>query len=104
MARARARAVKMSTTSDSNDARLNFRLPGNLKALIEQAATELGQSVTDFAISSLVRDAREVLQQSQRTRLTDRDRDIFLAMLDKVDARPNAALKAAAGRYKRRFG
>lgn len=94
----------MSTASDSNDARLNFRLPGNLKALIEQAATELGQSVTEFAVSSLVRDAREVIQQSQRTRLTNRDRDIFLAMLDKVDARPNVALKAAARRYKRRFG
>lgn len=94
----------MSTTSENNDARLNFRLPSNLKELIEQAATELGQSVTEFAVSSLVRDAREVIQQSQQTRLTNRDRRIFLAMLDDVDARPNAALKAAARKYKRRLG
>jgi uncharacterized protein (DUF1778 family) len=37
----------MSTTA-RNDARLNFRLPAELKALIEQAAA-LGQSVSDFA-------------------------------------------------------
>jgi uncharacterized protein (DUF1778 family) len=90
--------------SEGNNARLNFRLPGHLKDLIEQAASELGQSVSEFAIASLARDAREVIQESQQTRLTNRDRDIFLALLDDMDARPNAALKAAARRCKRRLG
>ena len=87
-----------------SNASLNLRLHHELKDLIEQAASELGQSVTEFAVSSLVRDAREVIQQSQRTRLTNRDRAIFLKLLDQADARPNKALKAAARRYKQRFG
>lgn len=85
-------------------ASLNFRLRHDLKDLIEQAASELGQSVTEFAVSSLVRDAREVIQQSQQTRLSNRDRAIFLKLLDQADARPNKALKAAARRNKRRIG
>lgn len=38
--------------------------------------------------------ARHLLKQDQQTVLSDRDRDIFLAMLDS-DAKPNAALKKA---------
>jgi len=87
----------------SNDARINFRLPGELKATIEQAAAELGQTVSDFSVSTLLREAREVLQQSQQTRLSDRDRDTFLAALDASDS-PNAALKRAAKRNKKRLG
>ncbi len=45
-----------------NEARLNFRLPADLKAVIEEAAATLGQSVSDFAISTLVQTARTVLQ------------------------------------------
>ena len=43
----------MSTVK--SDARLNFRLPVELKATIERAAAQLGQSVSDFAVSTLVR-------------------------------------------------
>jgi len=42
-----------------SDARLNFRLPEELKATIEKAAAQLGQSVSDFAVSTLVREARD---------------------------------------------
>lgn len=47
----------MSTHSRS-DARLNFRLPNELKIVIEQAAGYLGQSVSEFAVSTLVRSDR----------------------------------------------
>ena len=43
----------MSTHIQTNDARLNFRLPADLKQTIEEAAARLGQSVTDFAVSTL---------------------------------------------------
>lgn len=93
----------MAGTS-SNDARINFRLPGELKLTIEQAAAELGQTVSDFSVSTLLREARDVLQQSQQTRLTDRDRDTFLAALEAADTQPNPALKNAAKRNKKRLG
>jgi uncharacterized protein (DUF1778 family) len=86
-----------------SDARLNFRLPGDLKTIIEEAASQLGQSVSDYAVSTLVRNAREVLQQSNATEMTNRDRDRFLALLDDAGAKPNPALKAAAAKYKKQM-
>lgn len=86
-----------------NDARINVRLPSELKQTIEQAAAALGQSVTDFTISTVLREARQVIQETQQTRLSNRDRDAFLAALDATDCKPNAALKSAARHYKNRI-
>lgn len=92
----------MATMTKSN-ARLNFRLPDDLKTIIEEAASQLGQSVSDYAVSTLVRNAREVLQQSNITLLSNRDRDRFLALLDDSKAKPNPVLKAAAAKYKKQM-
>ena len=70
-------------------ARLNFRLPAEVKTTIEEAAACLGQSVSDFAVSVLAQTARNVLEQRQVTRLSKRDRDAFVAILDAADAQPN---------------
>ena len=85
-------------------ARINVRISSELKETIEDAAAALGQSVSEFTISTVVREARLVLQESQVTRLSNRDRDVFLQMLDDVDRKPNAALKAAANRYRKQRG
>jgi uncharacterized protein (DUF1778 family) len=90
----------MSATK--SDARINVRLPSQLKQTIEEAAAAMGQTVSEFTVSTVVRQARQVLQEAQATRLSNRDRDRFLAALDAVDSRPNAALKAAARRYGKR--
>ena len=86
-------------TISRNDARINVRLPSELKQTIEEAASALGQTVSEFAISTVVREARQVLQDAQITRLSNRDRDSFLEALDSIDSKPNAALKTAARRY-----
>jgi len=88
----------------ARDARLNFRLPTDLKEVIEEAAATLGQSVSDFAVSTLVRQARTVIEQRNVTVLGDRDRDRFIALLDDAEARPNPALLKAAKRYKKQLG
>jgi len=88
----------------ARDARLNFRLPTDLKEVIEEAAATLGQSVSDFAVSTLVRQARTVIKQRNVTVLGDRDRDRFIALLDDAEARPNPALLKAAKRYKKHLG
>jgi uncharacterized protein (DUF1778 family) len=74
-----------------------------LKAVIEEAATATGQSVSDYAVATLVNYSHAVLQQSQTMVLSNRDRKIFMAMLDDSDAKPNRALSEAAKRYKKRF-
>lgn len=83
--------------------RLDFRLAREQKALIERAAGLLGQTVSQFAIATLVHSAHETIQHAAQTELTSRDRDRFLSMLAS-DAAPNAALKSAAKRYRARRG
>ena len=75
-----------------SDARLNFRLAGELKKTIEEAAAQMGQTVSDFAISTLVQTARKVLQDQQVTRVSERDRRLVMEMLDDQSTQPNQAL------------
>jgi uncharacterized protein (DUF1778 family) len=89
-------------TTVRNEARLNLRLRSNLKQVIEQAAEELGQSVSDFAVAAIVQAARQVIQQRNATDLSNRDRDRLLALLEDADAKPNKALRRAAQKYKQR--
>lgn len=91
----------MSTAK--SESRINVRLDSELKDIIEEAAAALGQTVSEFTVSTVVREARQVLQDAQSTRLSNRDRDRFLAALETADSKPNAALKAAARRYKKRM-
>lgn len=84
-----------------SQARLNFRLSGELKKIIEDAAAEMGQSVSDFAVSTLVESARKILHEQSATRLSERDRQRFAQMLDDPSSEPNEALVKAARRYKR---
>ncbi len=89
----------MSTaTAAIRNTRLDFRLAADHKALIEQASQVQGQTVSDFAVSTLVRAALLTIEQASATRLSQRDGKVFLAMLDR-SAKPNAALKRAARRY-----
>jgi uncharacterized protein (DUF1778 family) len=84
-----------------NDARLNFRLSSELKKTIEDAAARTGQTVSDFAISTLVQASRRILHEEQVTKLSDRDRQRLVEILDDPTTRPNAALVAAAKKYKK---
>jgi len=86
-------------TAVEQEARLNFRLDPEIKALIERAAHYSGETVTSYAVSTLVRDARKVVQEHEVTTLSDRDRDLFLALLDNPPE-PNDALRRAAARYR----
>ncbi len=94
----------MSQNRTKNDARLNFRLASDLKQDIEEAAQHLGQSVSDFAVSTLVQAARNVIQEQSITHLSNRDRDHFIAVLDDTKVKPNKALKAVASKYKKQMG
>lgn len=93
----------MSMTTP-NDARINFRLPKDVKQIIEQAAASTGQTVSEFSTSSILEKAQEVLLRTERTYLSNRDRDRFIKALEKTDAEPNEALKAAAKKYRKRLG
>jgi uncharacterized protein (DUF1778 family) len=79
----------------TQDKRLDVRLSAEHKQIIEQAAGLLGQTVSAFTVSTLVQQAVQVVERFGVLRLTDRDRDLFLAALDKPPE-PNARLRGAA--------
>lgn len=90
------RTKKKSTRA----ARLDIRLNPQAKEKIEQAAVVSHQSVTDFVVTSLLRASEQALERQEIIRLTNRDRDLFLAALE-ADVRPNKTLRKAAQRFKR---
>lgn len=81
-------------------ARLDVRLNARAKERIEQAAVACHQTVTDFVVTALLRASEDALARHHSIRLTNRDRDLFLAGLDR-DARPNRVLGKAATKFKR---
>ena len=95
-------AVARTKKGSIRAARLDIRLNVEAKEKIEQAAVVSHQSVTDFVVTSLLRASEEALQRQQAIRLTDRDRNLFLAALE-TDVRPNRALRKAAERFKRSY-
>ena len=93
----------MSAIPNSPSARLDFRLSPEHKSLIERAASAQGQTVSSFAIATLLK-ASEAAIESETTRtLSARDSQMFLAMLV-TPGEPNTALKAAAKTYTGRRG
>lgn len=75
--------------------RLDVRLAADHKDLIERAASILGQSVSAFAVSTLVKEAGQVVEQLAALQLSNRDRDAFLAALDNPPE-PSDRLRRAA--------
>jgi uncharacterized protein (DUF1778 family) len=72
-----------------------MRINRQVKMIIERAASITGQTLTDFAVSNLVQSAMETIERHERLTLSDRDRDRFLAALDRP-AKPLPALAKAA--------
>lgn len=85
--------ITENTTQDI--ARLNIRLSTEIKERIEKAAIVSGVSLTDFTITNLSQVADEVLDSHRTRKLSNRDRDIFLTMLDDDVEKPNKDLKKA---------
>jgi uncharacterized protein (DUF1778 family) len=92
----------MNSTA-AGEARFDFRLSRQHKELIEQAAAATGQSVSDFATSTLLEKAREVLQAESVRRLSERDARRITELLDAYPE-PNEPLRAAGERYRKSRG
>lgn len=78
-----------------DNSRMSLRIPPADKALLMRAVTLKRTSLTDFVISTAVEAARTVIDQAERTQLTERDSLRVLELLENPPA-PNAKLLAAA--------
>jgi uncharacterized protein (DUF1778 family) len=78
--------------------RVDFRLEPEHKALIERAAAYRGETMTGYAVSTLVREAQRVVREHEVVTLSDADRDGFLELLENPP-KPTEALQRAARRH-----
>ena len=94
--------TKPRATAAKTD-RMNVRLPPRLKRRVERAAAYAGRTLSDFAISAMTEEADRVINNWERTTLSDRDRAIFLAALDNPPPL-NAVAKKALKEWHARNG
>lgn len=71
-----------AVTTSSDSARINLRTSPEVKELIERAAAMTGSTVSSFMLQNSSEVARRVLAQQEIINLSDRDRDVFLKVLD----------------------
>jgi uncharacterized protein (DUF1778 family) len=86
--------------NDTKTERLDFRVSVETKRRLEEAAAFRGQSVSSFALGAILEKVEEVCCTTAVTRLSERDREVFVSLLDR-DTEPNAALLAAVEDYRR---
>jgi len=81
-------------------ARMNIRLPQDLKALIERGASITGMSVTDFLVLSATEKAEQAVEKHKTFLASRKDQEVFFEALMNP-GKPNDRLQAAAWRYKK---
>ena len=92
---ARKSRVPARTVRAPSTARLEARIPFDLKELIETAAPLAGHtSVTDYLVQTLRKSASQTVEESRRIRLEAEESIAFVRSL-LAPPEPNQALKAA---------
>jgi uncharacterized protein (DUF1778 family) len=86
---------------ESATARLEARITGEQKKLIDLAAAYQGRSVSDFVVQTVQQAAIAVVQEHETMRLSRQQSEAFVkALLE--PSKPNEALQEAAREYRRR--
>lgn len=93
--------VKPTRSSAAATARLEARVTRDFKKTLEQAAAVTGHpTLTSFMIQALQNSARQAIEDHRQVRLSGEESANFVQALLAPPA-PNAALRAAFGRYRR---
>ncbi len=93
----------MAETGETRRERVHLRLDARRKRKLERAASYEGTTVSHFVLHSAVAEAERVIEAHERTVLPATDWDAFHDALLNPPA-PNAALRRAARRYRKRIG
>lgn len=78
-------------------ARVSTRVPKNVQARLEEAASLVGATVNQFMLRAAIKEADEVIDRERVIRLSKRDSARLLELLDNP-APPNAKLRRALER------
>lgn len=92
--------MQAETTGSKDYARLSCRVKSQIKQQAEQAASVLGQSITDFTEAALAEKSQAVLERQQRITLSGRDFDRFLELIRNPKP-PTPELQNSMAEYQR---
>lgn len=84
----------MPRVAVDDNPRMNLRLRPEQKATLLRAAALRHKDLTDFVLQPALREARAVIEESERIRLSERDSRTVLDLLENPPV-PNARLRAA---------
>jgi uncharacterized protein (DUF1778 family) len=94
---------RIRQTTRPKASRLEARLTGEQKRLLQRAAGLDGRSLTDFVLHSAREAAVRLLHQNDAMTLSARDRDVFVGAL-LTPPRPVPSLRSAALSYRKKSG
>src|SRR3989338_5461486 len=89
----------MATVTSKQD-RIGARVPHDVYETLCKAAELSGATVNQFLVQSALKEAQAVIEREQVIRLTPRDWNCLLGLMDNPP-KPNAKLKAALKRYQK---
>ena len=86
------------TIKEGRNARLDVRMPPQTRNLVERAADLEGMTLTQFAETAMIQRAGTVIASHEKTLLSRRDQERFLALLED-SPEPTEALTEAVDQY-----
>jgi uncharacterized protein (DUF1778 family) len=89
----------METVAVKQD-RIGARVPHDVYETLCRAAELSGATINQFLVQSALKEAHSVIEREQTVRLSRRDSERLLDLLENP-AKPNARLKAAMKRYQK---
>lgn len=87
-------------TTIAKQERIGARVPRDVYETLNRAAELMGATVNQFLIQSALKEAQAVIEREQIIRLSRRDCERLLDLLEKP-AKPNARFKAAKKHYQK---
>ena len=93
----------MTETSPAKDSRIDLRVTKEQKALLEQAASIKGVSLSAYTVFHLLPLAQQEIENQERLTLSNRDRDTFLTAIDNPP-QLRGKLKSAIANYQNKYG
>ena len=89
----------MSGKTRIKDNRIDLRVTQEQKELLERAATLKGISVSAYTLLHVLPAAKQDVDSHERLVLSDRDRDLFMSVMENPPAL-KGKLKSAIARYR----
>jgi uncharacterized protein (DUF1778 family) len=81
--------------------RISARLPKDVRERIEEAADRSGATLNQFLVQAAIEKADQILEREKVTKLSARDSEWLLNLLDQPPRAPNAKLQRALDDYQK---